>query len=179
MRRWAMYVGWFLVVIGILSLISAIWKIDIWNYFWPAVLVALGIWILVKPAESAWWDWFGVFGKADGNYETIFSGTGKTREQSIFAGETNIDLAKIEIPEGGLNLKFNGFAGEVRIAVPPEVGVKVKAQYFAGEIQLFGEKMTGVMAPIENETPGFELASKKVYIEVNYFAGETLIYRSA
>lgn len=179
MRRWGLYIGWFLVVIGVLSLINAIWKIDLWNYFWPAVLVSMGILILVKPAKTAWWDWFGVFGRVDKSSETIFSGTGNVREQSVFAGETSIDLGKMDIPEGEFNLKFNGFAGEVRIAVPPEVGVKVRAQYFAGEVQLFGEKMSGVMAPIEIQTPGFDLAAKKVYVEVNYFAGETMIYRSA
>jgi len=179
MRRGVLFVGWFLIIIGLVALLDTFLKVNVWNYFWPVVLVALGIWILVKPANSAWWNWFGVFGAHGEEFSTIFTGTGKVREQSIFAGETTIDLGRMEIPDGGLNLKFNGFAGEVRLLVPTDVGVRVKANYFAGELQIFGEKMSGVMAPVEGETPGFDMAAKKVYAEIHYFAGETQVIRAA
>lgn len=178
MRRWVLFVGWFLIVIGVVSLLDTFLKVNIWNYFWPTVLVALGVWLLVKPADTAWWNWFGVFGKTGEGSSSIFSGTGKVREQSIFAGETTIDLGKMDIPTDGLNLRFNGFAGEIRFLVPAEIGLRVKASYFAGELQILGEKMTGVMAPIEGETPGFDLALKKVYAEIQYFAGETQVIRT-
>ena len=38
MRRWAFFVGGFLVFIGLVSLVEAIWKIDLGKFFWPLVL---------------------------------------------------------------------------------------------------------------------------------------------
>jgi hypothetical protein len=175
MKRWMEIFGGFLILLGVLSLMDAIWHIQVWSYLWPLILIALGIWLLVKPAHTPWWTWFG--DHKDYQFNSEWTHTGDNHEQNIFAGDTILDLSQEIIPETGANYRFSGFAGDVRILVPDGIGVRVHASFFAGNINMFGEEIAGVMAPVEDETPGFAQAEKKVYVEVNYFAGEVQIIR--
>jgi hypothetical protein len=175
MKRWMEIFGGFLILVGVMSLVDAIWHIQLGNYLWPLLLVALGVWLLVKPAHAPWWTWFG--GRNDYQFNSGWTHTGNNHEQNIFAGDTLLDLSQEIIPGEGANYRFTGFAGEIRILVPDGIGVSVRASYFAGHVNMFGEDMSGVMAPVEDETPGFSQAEKKVFVEVNYFAGEVLVIR--
>jgi hypothetical protein len=172
MRNWLKLLGVGLIFFGLLALVDNLFHIHIWNYLGPILLIALGVWILVKPANRPWWTWIA---PASWNPPDAaeWTRTGNQREHHTFAGHTVLDLSHEDIPETGANYRFTGFAGEVDIFVPAGLGVKVHASYFAGTINFFGEEMTGVMAPVSDETPGFDLAPRKVYVEVVYFTGET------
>lgn len=172
MRNLMKIAGLILILVGGLILIENIWHIHIWLYLGPLLLIALGVWILVKPNDRPWWAWIA---SAGWNPPPVgeWTVTGTQREHHTFAGHTVLDLAAEEIPPEGANYRFTGFAGEVDVYAPAGLGVKVYAHYFAGSLEFFGEEMSGVMAPVWDETPGFNLAPKKVFIEVNYFAGQT------
>ncbi len=173
MKRWMGYLGIFLVALGLVTLVENIWHLNIWAYLWPVILIAFGVWLLVRPPGRPFWIWWA----EDPSFTGEWLVEGNHKDHHIFAGETTLDLSNEDIPVEGAKYRFNGFAGEVRIYVPEGVGVKVRANYFAGSINMFGEEMTGVMAPVEEVTPNFESAPRKAFIEVNYFAGETKIIR--
>lgn len=178
MRKWTIYFGLFLILMGLISLVGIIFKINLWVFFWPLVLIAIGVMVLIKPAHQPWWQWFGHGGTFFGDTHTVLEGTGKNEEFNSFVGDIYLDLTKVEFPDGGTNYKYNLFAGDIRIMVPVEVGVRVNVRFFAGELDFFGEKSSGVMAPVGDETAGFQSADKKAYIEVNCFAGNVEVRRA-
>lgn len=172
-KRWKTYFGIVLIVSGIIFLIQSIWHIPIWAYLWPVVFIGLGIWLLVRPAGKPFWIWWG----DDAALGEPWYVDGNLKDHGLFLGETTLDLSREDISDRGGNYRFNGFAGGITILAPDDVGVKVRANYFGGSINIFGEEVTGVMAPIEDQTPGFDQALRKAYVEVNYFAGETKVIR--
>jgi len=178
MKKWSLILGGFLLLMGFFSLIEVIWNIDLWKYLWPLILIGAGLLIIFRPKWFTLWDWEGrSHSKFVGDYRTVLQGTGKDESFNTFAGEHTIDLSNVIVPSGGLNYKFNGFAGEVNIIVPENVGVRVRGNVFAGELDIFGEKIQSVMSPFEGETPNFESAESKIYLEVNYFACDVSLLR--
>lgn len=173
MKRWMGYLGIFLISLGVITLVENIWHLNIWAYLWPVILIAFGVWLLVRPPGRPFWIWWA----DDSSFTGEWKNEGNLKEHHVFVGETTLDLSTEENLIDGVKYSFNGFAGEIKIYVPDDVGVKVRANYYGGSIVMFGEEMTGVMAPIEDQTPHFESAPRKAFIEVNYFAGETKIIR--
>jgi len=178
MKKWSFYLGGFLLLMGAVSLIDVIWGINIWQYIWPLLLISIGLIIIFRPKWFTLWDWRSDHrGGFIGDSHTVLKGTGKDEEFSTFAGDHTIDLSNVTVPSGGINYKFNGFAGDIKLLVPDHIGVRVRGNVFAGELDIFGSEMQSVMSPFEGETPGFEEAGSKVYVEANYFACDVKLIR--
>ena len=169
MRRWALLFGSFLVFIGLLSLVEAIWKIDLGKFFWPVILITIGVWILVRPPIPRWWNW-------DSRFVNFTTRTGgqysKSETINGFVGDTKLDFTQMILPEGESRYEMNGFIGDITVLTNDSVGVKVRTNSFVGNVKIFGEESTGVMAPVEDQTKNYESAQKKVVIEANYFVVE-------
>lgn len=175
MRRWALFIGCFLVIIGIISLAEAIWKIDFGKYFWPLILIAAGILILVRPPIPWWGAWGSNFVS-----ETNRAGEWYVRDETLngFVGDTNMDFSQTIVPDGVIRYKMNGFVGDIKIRTVDSVGIKVRANCFVGNVMIFGEENTGVMAPAEGQTPNYDTAPKKVVLEVDYFVADVKVLRA-
>ncbi len=173
MRRWALFVGCFLVFIGLISLVDAIWNIDLSKYFWPLVLIVIGILMLVRPPLPWWW-W-----NHDSRFvtETNRSGEWYAKDETIngFIGDTNLDFSQTILPDGETRYKLNGFVGDIDIRTTDSIGIKVRGNCFVSDIKILGEVSTGVMAPVEGQTNNFNTAPKKVVIEVNYFVADVKV----
>ncbi len=178
MKKWSLYLGGFLLLLGFVSLVDVIWNVNLWSYLWPLILIGLGLIIIFRPKWFILWDWEGRgHNRFVGDYHTVLQGTGKDEQYNTFAGDHTIDLTNVVVPSGGINYKFNGFAGDVTIIVPENVGVRVRGNVFAGELDIFGDNMQSVMSPFEGETPGFDTAESKVFVEANYFACDVKLRR--
>jgi predicted membrane protein len=173
MRRWALLIGSFLVFIGLVSLVDVIWNIDLSKYFWPLVLIALGILMLVRP-PMPWWRW---------NHSSRFvtetnrSGEWYAKDETIngFVGDTTFDFSQTILPDGETRYKLNGFVGDINIKTNDSVGIKVRGNCFVSDIKIFGEINSGVMAPVEGQTKNYDSAPKKVVIDVNYFVADVKV----
>ena len=176
MRKWSFYLGGFLLLMGVASLAEVVWGIHLWQYFWPLILIGLGLLIIFRPRWTFMREWSGK-NQFVGEYHSVLSGTGKDEQFNTFAGEHTIDLSNVSIPDGGLNYKFNGFVGDITLIVPANTGVRVRGNVFAGELDLFGDKMQSVMSPFEGETADFANAPSKVYVEANFFVCDAKLIR--
>lgn len=175
MRRWALFVGGFLVFIGLVSLVEAIWKIDLGKFFWPLVLIIVGIWILVRPPIPHWLNWDSRFVN-----ETNRSGEWYARDETIngFIGETNLDFSQTILPDGETHYKMNGFVGDIKIRTNDLVGVKVRSHCFVANVNIFGEESSGVMAPADGQTKNYDSAAKKVILDVSYFVCDVKVIQA-
>ncbi len=169
MRRWALLFGSFLVFLGVISLVEVIWKIDLGKFIWPLILISIGILILVRPPMPKWWHW-----DSRDVSETNRTGAWYARDETIngFIGDTVLDFSQTILPEGETHYKLNGFIGDIKVRTIDSVGVKVRAQCFIGNVMILGEESTGIMAPSEGQTPGYEAAPKKVTVDINYFIAD-------
>lgn len=58
MRRSNLFWGAIIILIGVLLLIGKAFKVDVWQFFWPLLLVAVGLWVLLgatvgrRPLET-------------------------------------------------------------------------------------------------------------------------------
>lgn len=172
MRRWALLIGCFLIFMGLISLAEAVWKIDLGKFFWPILLIAVGILILVRPPIHWWWG-------SDSRFvtETKRSGEWFAKDETIngFIGDTTLDFSQTILPDGETRYKLNGFVGDITVKTIDSVGVKVRASCFVSDVKVFGESNSGVMAPVEAHTTNFESAPKKVVVDVNFFVADVKV----
>ena len=49
--------GGVLVIVGVLALLANLHVLDNldWNYAWPVLLIALGVWLVIIRWEVGWW----------------------------------------------------------------------------------------------------------------------------
>ncbi len=172
MRRWALLFGSILVFIGVISLVEAVWKINLGKFIWPLILISVGILILIRPPMPKWWNW-----NASYSSEINRSGEWYARDETIngFIGDTVLDFSETILPDGETHYKLNGFIGDIKVRTIDSIGVKVRTQCFIGNLKIMGEESTGIMAPSEGQTPNFEAALKKVIIDVNYFISDVKV----
>lgn len=166
MKRWALLLGSFLIFIGVLSLAEAIWKIDLGKFFWPILLIAIGVLMLIRPPMPWWLNWKARFEEDFPSHSGVYA---KDETLNGFIGDTVLDLSQLVLPEGETHYRLNGFVGDVKIRTTGEIGVKVRSNSFVGNLKFFGEVSTGVMSPVEEKTSNFDTATKKVIVDVNYF----------
>lgn len=96
---------------------------------------------------------------------------------SHFIGDTVIDLTKAQIPYGETKISISSFIGDVKVYVPNdlEVGVAVSTSAFLGEVKVLDHYDSGFMKNIEQQTPYYPDASKKVRIVVSTFLGDVKV----
>jgi lia operon protein LiaF len=96
---------------------------------------------------------------------------------SHFIGDTVIDLTKASIPYGETKITISSFMGDVKVYVPNdlEVGVAVTCSAFHGEVKVLDHYDNGFMKNIQQQTPFYGDASKKVRIIVSTFLGDVKV----
>jgi len=140
--------GYILLIIGGIFLLPRIFEVtfDVMHLFWPAILIAIGVLILVKrgphhhhknyvPREGTQ--------RLDDGYiheEHIFSGS-KTRVSQVFRGGhvncvfggAEIDLTQATLAEGINELEVNTIFGGVTIIVPCDWNISLKTTSILGD----------------------------------------------
>jgi lia operon protein LiaF len=175
MRKFAVILGSFFIFIGLLNLAEAIFHIDLGKFFWPLVLVFLGVWLLFRPKFFP--GWFGGDFHVIGDSKYRDASAMFNRESSTFIGDTLLDFSTMNLEAGLTDYRLNGFVGDIKVIVPENVGVNLRSNCFVSEFKLFGEEMSNVMAPGEYTTPGYSTAEKKVDLTVNYFVVNVKLVR--
>jgi predicted membrane protein len=58
------------------------------------------------------------------------------------------------------------------------VGVKVRSHCFVASVNIFGEESSGIMAPADGQTKNYDLATKKVILDVSYFVCDVKVVQA-
>ena len=131
--------GMIISVIGLLFLISTVFNFNIFSYFWPIVLIGVGLSIIFNNEEEDRSD-HKTSMKDRLNDSAIFWGTDKRLKSSNFAGGKidvvfggyELDLRDVKIAKNGAKLEVNAVFGGAEIVVPKDCRVITNGNGFFG-----------------------------------------------
>jgi predicted membrane protein len=173
--RGQLFVGGILVIAGLLLLLGKLLHVNLWGILWPAALIGLGVWLVMRPrlVQEGTVVHQRLFGDIDR------SGVWEVSDEEIwmFAGDIDLDMSQAEFPLGETRIRCYGFAADLKVRVPEEVGVKVVASNFAGDVKLFGEKHGGLLSPVRVASANYDSAESKILLETSYFASDVKVTR--
>jgi hypothetical protein len=168
-----MWIGGLLILGGLLFLMGNLFHFDPWAFVWPAVLMVLGGWLLLRPSLK-------IPGAAStflfiGNVNRAGAWQVQSQEFLFFIGDVVLDFTQAAIPVGETHLLVNGFIADVKLAIPADLGVKVKSGGFVSTVRLLAQRREGFFAGADLVTPGYEAASRKLVLEVVGFVTEVQV----
>ena len=165
--------GTVLILIGVLILFGSILNVNLWNFFWPVVLILLGVWLLFRPR------WKGSLGSSNFLFFNNLRRRGAWQVQNeeivTFLGDVFLDLTDAEIPIGETVYRIYGFIGDVDLVTPPDIGVSVSSAAFVNEVRVFGKKHSSILLPIETTSESYATAERKIRLDVAFFISDVKI----
>src|SRR5258708_3671911 len=118
------------VIVGILLILwgfSTLLNINIWHFFWPAILIIIGLYILMGKSDHHHHDWKSSKNGRPANGKTDETGENSIHYSAIFQGidkkVTTDDFkgGKIDTIFGGVNLDLRNARLKSKIAVSLKV----------------------------------------------------------
>ncbi len=92
-------------------------------------------------------------------------------------GDYYFDFSKAFIPEGETPIDIKGWIGDVKMIIPENVPVEITLKVQVGDIKLFDQKSADIRSELYYRSPEYELASKKIKLNVNVKIGSIRISR--
>jgi lia operon protein LiaF len=166
-NRGQFILGGLVLFIGLISLLSVIFDIDFWAFCWPAGLILLGIWLLVRPKYSSLDS--NVIIRPLGNVRHYGERQLASQEIWVFVGDIDLDLTHADVPSGETKIKVYGFVGDVKLRAPQDVGVSVSSTSFITDANLWRENRDYFLTPVHRVSEGYQTAERKVQLEVMFF----------
>lgn len=189
MRRksfWTIVFGIVLILVGILALLDSLEFISFWSALgklWPLILIALGVWLLLKKRYFSWDEKVEIkegskYSKAFGDLKIDSSGTdphGMDVEMGFGDLDVNLTKASLSERENVIHLAL-GF-GDIRVWIPSEVKAKISAGCGAGDIDVLGRTTDGLGKSSDYQDEGYETAKKRLRIHAKIGFGDIKISR--
>ena len=189
MRRksfWQIVFGIGLIVIGFLALLDSLEFISFWSVLgklWPLILIALGIWLLLKRRYFSWDEKVEIkegskYSKAFGDLKIDSSGTdphGMDVKMGFGDMDVNLTTASFSERESVIHLAL-GF-GDIRVWIPSEVKAKISASCGAGDIDVLGRTSDGIGRSTDHQDEGYDTVQKRLRIFAKIGFGDIKISR--
>lgn len=174
--RGIMLIGIFLIVMGVLALISNLTGVNFSNFCFPTVLILLGILVLLRPRMV----------KEGIRVEFILVGEFKRKglwvvePLEIWAGvgEVKLDFTQAEIPPGETTLHIYHFVGDITLRPGDTMGLALTANGLVNTVKWMGAKQDNFLNVTQLATPNYELAERRVKVEVTSFVGNVKVIPS-
>jgi len=172
LRRAQLTIGIGVIVLGSLLLIGNLLQINVWAYLWPLLVIALGVWIILRP-------------RVDRRAATVIRLLGETRrrgrwqvrDQEVwsFIGDVDLDFTEAVVAEGETVICIRGFVGDVDLTVPEDIGLRVVSTGFLTSAKAFGYNQDYLLTGYETETPAYSETGRRVRIELLHFVTDLTI----
>lgn len=166
-NRGQLYIGGLLILFGVVFLFGTVLNINIWDFFWPLLLVLLGVWMLLRPrmvgADTAIQYRLLIDGNRHGAWQV------RNEELWQFIGDLNLDMSAANIPNGKTKIRFVGFVNDVDLIIPHDVGVSVSSTAFVTDSNILGKNQDTVMFPFHMTSSNYQTAERKIDIEMTSF----------
>jgi predicted membrane protein len=166
-------IGSFLLCLGILWLGGNILGLDISALCFPAGLILLGTWLLVRPRimKDGARVQFLIFGdvRRSGSWNLV------NEEIWMGIGDVDLNLREAQIPPGETVLRVFSFISDIDLLVPPEMGVMVNSYAFLTDSKILNRKRDSFVIPIEFQSEGYPSEERKLRLEVFGFINDIKI----
>ncbi|MDZ7262827.1 MAG: cell wall-active antibiotics response protein LiaF [candidate division KSB1 bacterium] len=200
-RGRSIFWGVVIILIGLLFLLDNLGYLNagrLISQYWPLLLVALGIYIILRPShkEGAWRDrqasgWHSSLGDISEsissdtvNLSHVFGDIWVTLDSKNFQGgristvfgDLKVDLQHIDVAPGEHTLYLNGMLGDIKVSVPRNVPFYVRGNIILGELKFMEEKRSGFSQTSTYKSEGYDTSDKKLNIVANQTVGEIKIW---
>jgi lia operon protein LiaF len=163
----SMLVGTVLIGLGVLFLLSIWLRINLWGFFWPGLLIVLGVVILTRsratPAGTR--SNFVLLGDIDREGDWPVT----NEETWIGVGDVDLDFTHATVPVGETTIGLRGFVGDVEVIVPQSVGLSINAGGFVTNIKRAGRDQPVFLGPYRYQSEGYATAERKIRLETTFF----------
>lgn len=172
-NRWLILIGVLLILWGLVSLISTLFDVNAGAFCLPIALIALGVWLLVRPR---------VLGPGTGLRVLLLgdlrrSGAWQVASEEIWVGvgDVRLDMTQADIPAGETVLYVLGFIGDVKLRLPPGVGVAVSSAAAVNHARILGQRYETFFDTLHFAGEGYETAARRIRLEVTAFVADLRI----
>jgi len=173
MRRTEITFGLVVLGLGLLFLIGALFKVDIWGLICPVVLIGVGIVLIYRTRQDP----------SSGNLKIRFvgdirrGGVWLAQDEEIwgFVLDTRLDFTEADLEDGETTLRIGAFVNDFRVTVPEQIGIAVQSMAFMTESRILGEKQETFFIPFQWQSPNFEASIKKIVLKPTCFVSEIRI----
>jgi len=194
--------GLVLIAIGVITLADGLGLIafsagDLFGRFWPVVLIALGLAILLeRPLERTL-----VLGYESNRrastpagstasdrivHDTLFGDFKLTQpdwqlrdiQANIVIGDMKIDLGRAKIPEGETTIDLRALIGDIDVWAPPDLPVALEVQCAFVTLNHYGRKQDVILRRYTDTPAGFESAPRRVRVRANLLFGDLNLTRA-
>lgn len=162
-----------LIVVGLLAILDRWLGISLGRVFFPLLLIALGVWVMLRPSRVA----------AGTRVAQQLLGDVVRREAVanedilVLLGDVKIDWRAAEWPSTPVQVRVSGLLGDIRVRVPGDVGVYLECRSAISSLRLDDRKQDSFFALTSLRTDGYEDARRKLAIEVTHLLGDVRIER--
>ena len=168
--------GLVILVIGAALLVDNLFHISIWSFFWPLAIIALGVWMILRPrgvgARGRVWQRLLGDVRRRGDWQVA------DEEFWHLIGDIRLDMTEAQIPEGETMIRIYGLVGSLRLVVPEGVGVSVFSTAFVTDARVFGQKTDNVLSPYKYQSEDYSTAGRRIRIESSRFITDLRVKRA-
>jgi lia operon protein LiaF len=158
------FVGATILLVGLISLIGAIFDVDTGRLVCPILVILLGVGLLLRPRmlpASTTFD-----AKLLGDVRRRGAWQVADEELWVLVGDVRLDLTEAEVPAGETTIRLFGIVGDVVVIVPQDVGISISSTCVATEARIFDQRYNRVFAPFTFISDGYDSAERKLHLEV-------------
>jgi len=158
--------GLVLIGVGVMFLAGIVLRVNVWTFCWPVGLIAVGCWLILRPALAGPDTKVRVHPLSD----LRRSGAWDVADEEIwiFVGDVRLDLTEASLPQGESTIKVFGLVGEVKLTAPEGLPVSVSSHAMLTDGKLYGEKRESWFTTVDVESDGYDSAAARVRVE-SYF----------
>ena len=174
--RGRMIVGLIIIGIGVVFLIGTVFQVNVWAFCWPVGLIAVGIWLLIRPS---------MVGPDTRLAQRVLGDIRRTgawdvvkEEIWLGVGDVRLDMTEATVPTGETQISMYGLVGDVDLIVPEGVGVSVSSWAFLTDGKIFGKSQQSFVAPLQATSDDYELSERRIRLEVYFFVNDLTVRRA-
>lgn len=168
--RGVMIIGIFLVVMGLLALISNLFEFDFSSACLPTILILMGVLVLLRPRmvkEGTAVDFILI-----GEYKR--SGLWRVASSEIWSGvgEVKLDFSQAELAPGETCIHIYHLIGDVSLRTNDKVGLALTVNGLINSVKWWGAKQDNFLNEVRLATPDYDQAERRVKVEVTTLIGD-------
>lgn len=190
--------GAILILIGVLFLLDNFYYIDFGDIiatYWPLILVAIGIKIIMDKRRDK--DIIDDINSGEQESTTFgSSGTDFVSESNIFGdinlkltsgkfrggsinnvfGDIKLDISEVKLAEGVTRISISGVFGDITLVTPKDIPLTLRGSAVAGDIAARGNKKDGLFPNMNYSDRGYEQAKSRLDIRSSIVFGSITVF---
>lgn len=169
-------IGAVLVFLGLIYIISIVFKIDIGSICWPTALILLGVWLIWRPKLT--------LGGGAVNINPFCnirrSGEWPVEPEEIwmFVGDVRLDFTQTPLPPGETAFRIFGFVGDINLVLPADAHISVSASAFLNDAKIFGKKQDTFLTTLQYTSPDDPNTDRTIRLETFFFVCDLDLIRA-